>query len=94
MNQIAVPCSEPTRPPAAPRRHYVRGLPAHPRSASESPCFPHPKSPHGATRAAPGLIVDKSIRLNAEQVAQARKWLVHILAQRAVEIVKAEEGKI
>jgi hypothetical protein len=38
--------------------------------------------------------VDKSIRLNAEQVAQARKWLVHILAQRAVEIVKAEEGKI
>ena len=65
----------------------------HVQNITDSPCFPRPKSPHGVTEAAPGQIVDESIRLNAAQVAQARRWLVHILARRAVEIIRAEEGK-
>ncbi len=60
---------------------------------SESPCFPRPECPDGAPRTVPGGILDPSIRLRVEDVPQARRWLVEIIARRAVQIVKDEKGE-
>ncbi len=81
----AVP--EPTRKPfSGPALTRLRSRP-------ESPCFPRPERPDGAPRTAPERILDPSIRLREEDLPQARRWLVEIIARRAVQIVKDEKGK-
>ena len=56
------------------------------------PSLSRPKSPHGVRSMRREHALDESFRPSAEQLQKARKWLVHALARRAVEILK-EKGQ-
>jgi hypothetical protein len=55
---------------------------------SELPCLCHPTRPDGVDLAKRQGVLDASFQPSAEQLVEARKWLVETLACRAVEILK------
>ncbi len=57
----------------------------------ESPCIPRAEGQNDLGRADLPAVLSEGCRLRPEQAREARKWLVRVVARRAVEIVKAQE---
>lgn len=57
----------------------------------ESPCIPRAEGQNDLGRADLPAVLSEGCRLRPEQAREARKWLVRVVARRAVEILKAQE---
>jgi hypothetical protein len=61
------------------------------RRPADSPWLGRRSWPDRLCRASPGRLLAEAFRPGPEQLRGARAWLVHVIARRAVEMLKAED---